>query len=295
MRLYRQNEVPEDEHGLLCRQSQFLGIVRLIIWCGVLAIPVVIGWKLGKPWVLWIGVALAAVVIPMAVRDLAAQFRATNWLMRIGRDGVWFNLRSYRDRDIVTDALSVMHLDFAEIASVGRHTESYSTPSKMATGPGSYGAVGGSTEWRDAFLEIQLNHDQSDELKTALNNLRFPAAPNQPPFGQAQVRGRPSPVWLVSPAVIRIGWVSGHGPAVLPRMATALTRLDGSVRVAEPTRRERPNWRKLTAEQVHELARELVHVHGATIEATALLVRAGGVNYGEASAQVQQFEEEANV
>jgi len=134
-----------------------------------------------------------------------------------------------------------------------------------------------------------------DELKTALDNLQNPAAPNQPPLGQAQVRSRHFPVWFVSPAVIRIGWVSGHGHAVLPRMATALARLDGSVRVAEPTRRERPSWRKLTAEQVDELARELVHVHGAVFEATALLVRAGGVSHGEASAQVQQLQGEGTV
>jgi hypothetical protein len=165
----------------------------------------------------------------------------------------------------------------------------------MATGSGSFGAVGGSTEWRDAFLEIKLNHEQTDELKSALNSLRFPPAPAQPPSGQVRVGGRVSPVWLVSPAVIRIGWVSGHGPAVLPRMATALTRLDGSVRVDEPTRRELPSWRKLTAEQVHELARDLVQVHAATIAATALLVRAGGINYREASSQVQQFEEEGIV
>jgi hypothetical protein len=78
----------------------------------------------------------------------------------------------------------------------------------------------------------------------------------------------------------------------LPRLATALDRLDGSAPVAEPTRRERPNWRNLTAEQADELARELVHVHGATFEATALLVRAGGINFDEAGAQVQRFAEE---
>jgi len=78
MRLYRQNEVPEGEQGLLCRQSRLAGVARLIVWCGVLAIPPVIGWKLGKPWLLWTFVAVAAVLIPVAVLDLAAQFRATN-------------------------------------------------------------------------------------------------------------------------------------------------------------------------------------------------------------------------
>jgi hypothetical protein len=288
MRLYRDADVPEDEQALLCRQSRLAGVVRFLVFAAALGVAPVLGWKFDHPWVLWIGFIVAAIVLPLMLVDMAALFRATNWLLRIGSDGVWINLRSYRDK--VSDAASVVRLDYPEIASAGRHTESYSTPSRMATGPGSYGDVGGSTAWRDEFLEIQLNHDHTDELQTALKNLRHPAVPDQ---GQSwQVRSRHFPVWLVGPAVIRIGWVSAHGHAVLPRMAQALVRLDGSVRVAEPSQRDRPNWRKLTAEQVDELARELVFAHGATFEATALLVRAGRVPYAEANDRVLQFDQE---
>jgi len=291
MRLFRDAEVPQDTQGFWCRQSRLAGVVRLLIWTGALGVAPVLGWKFHQPWVLWIGSIVAAIVLPLMLMDTAALFRATNWLLRIDFDGVWINLRSYRDK--VPDSASVVHLDYAEIASVGRHTESYTTPSRMATGPGSCGDVGGCTIWRDEFLEIQLNHDQTDEVKTALYNLRHPAAPDQ---GTSwQVRGRHFPVWLVSPAVIRLGWVSAHGHAVLPRVVTALARLDGCVCVAEPTRRERPNWRKLTADQVDELARELVHAHGATLEATALLVRAGGVAYAEANTLAQRLDEEDGV
>jgi hypothetical protein len=92
--------------------------------------------------------------------------------------------------------------------------------------------------------------------------------------------------------VLRVGWLSGHGLVVAPRMARALAHLDGSVRVAEPTRRERPDWRKLNADDVDELARELVQVHGAALEATALLVRAGGMTNADATALIGRFEQE---
>jgi hypothetical protein len=289
MRFYRNADVPEDVQGMWCRQSRLAGVVRCIIFSGVVAVPAIVGWTSHHPWVLWIGTAVAVAIVPLLLMDVAKLFRATNWVLRIGPDGVWINLRSYRDK--ATETLSVVRVEYREMASVGRHTESYSTPSKMATGSGSYGAVGGSTIWRDEFLEIQLNHDQTDELKTALSNLRHPTEPDQAPLGQAPVRSGPYPVWLVSPAVLRIGWVSGHGHAVLPRIATVLARLDGSMRVAEPTRRERPDWRKMNAEEVEELARELVHVHGATFEATALLVRAGGITHAEAATRVQRCEE----
>lgn len=290
MRLYRQDEVTEDNQGVLCRQSRSAGVVRLIVWCVVLAIPPFFGWKLSKPWLIWVFAPLAAILILMALRDLAVMFRSTNWLLRISSDGLWINLLSYRDRNVDPDVRSVVRLDYPEIASVARHTEVYATPSELTTGPGSYGKVGGSTGWRDEFLEIQLNHDRTGDLKTALIDLRFPSAPAEP-SQQARVRVRVSPVWLVSPAVIRIAWVSAHGPAVLPRIGTALAHFEGRASVAEPTHRERPDWRKMNADQVQDLARELVDVHGATMEATALLVRAGGIKYGEACAQIQQFEQ----
>ncbi len=292
MKLYRPADVPGDEYGLLCRQSRFAGVVRLMIWCGVVAVFPVFGWKLGKPWLLWTGIALAAVIVPMAMLDVAAMFRATNWLLRISYDGVRINLLSYRDREIDPQALSVVHLDYGEIAGVGRHTESYTTPSEIATGAKTYGAVGGSTTWRDEFLEIQLRHDQTEELRTVLNDLRFPPAPAQSTSGRVPVRSRVSPVWFVNRTLLRIAWISGHGAAILPRLPQVLGRLDGIVPAAEPTRIERPNWRKLTPEEATNLARELVHVHGATSAATALLTRTCGMTQSEASTQVRQFEEE---
>ncbi|HEY3966713.1 MAG TPA: hypothetical protein VGM05_19275 [Planctomycetaceae bacterium] len=293
MKFYRPAEVPEDDYGLLCRQSRFAGVVRLIILCIVLAIPSVVGWNTGKPWLFWTFVAVAAVVIPMAVLDLRSMFRATNWLLRIGYDGMWINLRSYRDRDVGLDALSVVHLDYGEIAGVGQHTESYTTPSKMATGPYSNSAIGGSTAWRDQFLEIQLNHDWTEELITTLNDLRFPPAPAQSPSGNAAAQVRISPVWFVNRSVLRIAWISGHGAAILPRLPQVLGRLDGVVPLSEATRRERPNWRKLTADQATDLAREIVHVHGDGFAATALLTHVCGMSQGEANRQVRQFEETA--
>ena len=289
MKLYRDADISADSQALWCRESRLAGVVRLIVCCGLLAIAPIYGWKSHHPWVLGIGIAAAAVVIPLMLIDMAARFRASNWVLRIGSDGLWVNLRSYRDK--ASQADSVVHFDYAEIASAGRHTEVYSTPSKM-TGPGSQGNVGGSTIWHDEFLEIHLNHEQTGELKAALNNLRYQAPADQPPSEPAPNRSRHFPVCLVSPSVLWIAWNSGHGHAVTPRTATALAELETHVRVAEPIRRERPDWRKLTAEQADELARELVHVHGAWFEPISLLVRAGHITHAEATQLVNQFEEE---
>src|SRR5262249_11351211 len=139
-------------------------------------------------------------------------------------------------------------------------------------------------------------HEQTDELAAALNDLRHGARPGQEPSQPARARNQPfPPLWLVSPGVLRIAWVSGHGQALAPLLRRVLARLETYVTVAEPTRRKRPAWRKLSAEQVDELARELVRVHGATSEATTLLVRAGGFAYADATTLVQRFDEEGEV
>jgi hypothetical protein len=106
------------------------------------------------------------------------------------------------------------------------------------------------------------------------------------------VHGRISPVWLVNPSLLRICWLSGHGTVIAPRLAQALSWLETYVCVAPPTRRERPNWRKLTPQEATDLARELVQVHGAAFGVASLLSRACGISKVEANAQVRQFEGE---
>ena len=99
-------------------------------------------------------------------------------------------------------------------------------------------------------------------------------------------------MWLVSPAVLRITWTSGHGNVLAPPITSAIDQLETYVQRAERTERVRPSWRKLARQEVDELARELVIVHAADLEAVALLVRAGGITDAEARTQVQRFVEE---
>jgi hypothetical protein len=281
VKFYHASEVPHDGRGLLFRQSRFWGIVRLFVFVGFLLIPIIYGWRSHHPLMLWIGIALFAILIPILWFDLAAMFRRTNWAVRIDSDGMWINLCSYRDR--ATDALSVVWLDSSEIATAAKHTEAYTTPSERVSGSGGYGKVGGDTIWRSHFLELDLTHEVAEELQAALNNLRQQSRPTS----------RSVPIWLVGPTVVRIPWNTGHGPLIAPGLGRALARLGTCVQVLEPTRRERPNWPRLSPEEAQELARELACVYGDSIDATTVLVRAAGMPYNEANRMVMQFESEA--
>lgn len=278
MKLCRDTEKPDDQPELICCQSRFTGVVRLVVFALILASPVVAGLTTRHTWLLWVGIPLFVLVIPLMAVDLAAQFRPTNWVLRIGPERIWINLRTYRDKP--SQSPCVVVFDYRDIASAGQHTELYYTPSEMA-GSGSRGAVGGSTVWRCHFLELRLNNHQTEELKSALTDLKSQATPSQ----------KARPVWLVSPSVLRIAWTSGHGHMAAPRLGLALSHLENHIRIAEPTLNERPDWRKLAKDEVFELSRELVHVYGAGIEASTLLVRAANVTSAQAMTMVQQMPE----
>lgn len=291
MTIHPAAELPTDVSGMWCRQSRLAGVVRFIIFSGVLAIPIICGWHFQKSWILWPGAALAIVAIPLLMLDLAKMFRATNWVLFIGPGGLWLNLRSYGDQVSAED--TIVRFGYGEISTVGRHTERHYTPSRENLGPGSQAGVGGSIIWKDEFLEVRLTHEQTNELKTALNKLRSQPAAEPLSSKKAQISsGYPHTVWLVNASVLRVIWASGHGPLIRPSIGRTLTELGTHVRIAAPTERRRPEWRKLTSDDVSQLARELIEVHGAELDATALLVRAGGLAYADAKTLIRQIEAE---
>jgi hypothetical protein len=279
MEFRRRQDMPHDPHALWCRQSRLAGIVRCLIWCGVLTIPLAIGWHVDLRWLVWLGAGLAAIVGPLMLFHLLKLFRRSNWVLRIGRDGLWINLLPLHDG--APDAAGALHLAYREIAAVHKHTEAYSTPSEV-TGPTKHG---GDTLRKDQHLEIRLRNEQTDAIREALKELRNPER-----TGKVSVaRREPFPVWLVSHSVLRIVWYSSHGRVMSHRIARALARLKTSMSVGEPTRRDRPVWRELSAEEAIELARELVQVHGNGVDSTALLVKVCGMSTVEASGLVNRF------
>ncbi|MBX3443010.1 MAG: hypothetical protein KF774_11450 [Planctomyces sp.] len=114
-----------------------------------------------------------------------------------------------------------------------------------------------------------------------LLSLRSPSAAGPKSRNQPREQS-PYPIWFVGPSVLRICWNSGHGRVVTPRLKRALDQFEQFDSVAEPTRRDRPDWRELSAEEAAELSRELALVHGDEQYSAALLVRLCGVTHNTA-------------
>ena len=84
-------DMAEDVMALRCRQSRLVGILQAVVWCVALSLPPILGWNFRLWWLFWIGVIVATLLFPLIVKNLLLLFRATNWVVRIGRDGLWIN------------------------------------------------------------------------------------------------------------------------------------------------------------------------------------------------------------
>jgi hypothetical protein len=255
--------------GVCCRQSPVRGLVASLIFCAVLIGLVVLLWQQGFPWLVWGWCAVwVALLVPWILYDALAKFRSTNWLLWLGPDGLWINLRSYQNRHF-PEAATVLHLAYEEIASAHRHLETWSTPSEPSSNVG--------THWKQESLELSLVSGETREIAKALADERG---------RRGGIKGMHQAVTVPAAGVVRIAW-RGHGNDVVPPLARVLDELSLHVKVDEPTRTDRAHWLKLSEAELDELIAQLVR-SGDDLEASALLKRRRGCSATEARKYVEE-------
>jgi hypothetical protein len=255
--------------GMCCRQSRLRGLVGGLIVCAFLIGVVFILWQRGFSGFVWGGCAvLAALLGAWFVADAVAKFRSQNWLLWVGPDGLWINLRWHQNRHL-PEAATVVHLPYAEIASARRHVETWSTPSRPSSSAG--------THWKLESLELSLVSGETREIAKALADERG---------RRAGIKGTHQAVTVPATGVIRIAW-RGHGNDVVPPLSRVLDELSRRVKVGEPTRRDRADWGELSEAELDDLIGQLGR-SGDNLAAAQLLIRRRGWSATEA----HQFVEE---
>ena len=255
--------------GLCCRQAPLRGLVGVLIGCAVLVGSVLLLWHRGAPWFFWGAFAvLTALLVPWFLADALAKFRSTNWLVRLGPDGLWVNLRSYQNHHL-PEAATVLHLPYAEIASARRHLDTWTTPANPASDAG--------THWKQESLELSLVSGDTREVARALADERG---------RRGGIKGTHQAVTVPAAGVVRIGW-RGHGNDAVPPLTRVLEELSRHVTVDEPTRTDRGDWIKLSEAELDELVAQLVR-SGDDIEASQLLIRRRGYSATEAHRFVEE-------
>jgi hypothetical protein len=255
--------------GMCCRQSPLRGLVGGLIFCAVLIGLVFLLRHGGVPWFVWGWCAVwAALLEHWILADALAKFRSANWLLRLGPDGLWINLRSYQNGHL-PEAATVLHLRYEEIASAHRHLDTWSTPSEPSSNAG--------THWKQESLELSLVSGETREIAKALAEERG---------RRATIKGKHQAVTVPAAGVVRIAW-RGNNNDVVPPLTRVLDELSRRVKVDEPTRTDRAHWRELSEAELDELVAQLVR-SGDDWEAAQLLKRRRGCSATEA----HQFVEE---
>jgi hypothetical protein len=255
--------------GMRCRQSPLRGLVGGLIVCAFLIGFVFLLRYRGVPWFVWGGCAvLAALLVPWFLADALAKFRSANWLLWLGPDGLWINLRSYQNRHL-PEAATVLHLPYEEISSAHRHLETWSTPAEPSSNAG--------THWKQEALELSLVSGDTREIVKALADERG---------RRAGIKWTHQAVTVPAAGVVRIAW-RGHGNDVVPPLTRVLDELSRRVKVGEPTRTDRGDWCRLSEAELDELVAHLVR-SGDDLEASQLLMRRRGCSATEAHKFVEE-------
>ena len=254
--------------GLCCRQSRLWGAVGGLFVCAFLVGMVLLLRHQGAPRLMWVGCAvMAAVCVPMFLRDILAKFRSTNWVLRVAPDGLWINLRPLQPCPAAGVATAI-HLRYEEVARVHRHIDTWTTPSDEA-------GSDESTYWKLESLDLHLASGDTRALLPALVEARVSG------------KGLPTSVTLPAPGVIRIAW-RGHSHGVVPGLGRVLAEMGQRLVVAATTRTDRPEWRQLSDAELDELIEQLVRC-GDPLEASGLLKRLRGCSSTEAHVLVKEL------
>jgi hypothetical protein len=255
--------------GMCCRQSRLRGLVGALIFCAILIGPVFLLRQREAPWFLWgCCEVLATILVPFVIVDALAKFRSANWLLWLGPDGLWVNLRSCQNHRL-PEAATVLHLTYEEIARARRHTETWSTPG---------GRSGQSaTPWKQESLELSLVSGDTWKIAEALADERG---------RHATIKWTHQAVTVPAAGVVRIAW-RGNGDDVVPPLTRVLEELSRRVKVDDPTRTDRADWRRLNEDELDELIAQLVR-SGDNMSAADLLIRRRGWSLAEAHEFVKE-------
>jgi hypothetical protein len=279
MRLVTPEEMPADLRGVVCRQSRVVSALgTAVLLALIIGVPAFLMWQAELPWwVMVFAAALAGFVVRWFLGNMVKSWRPSNWLLRIDRDGLWINIRSYLNRDFAP-AKTVIHVPYNEIARVREHIVKRAEKTSDST-----------TVWTDRYMDLELLEAAPEEIRAELAEERRRHVTRSHLGGFVTSRSRNGHVPVTAPEndVIRIAW-RGRYDWVSPSLRRALQELRPRVRIGEPTRDDRTDLHALSAGEVDKLTRELVE-SGDKLGAIKLLTDRRGCSTTEARQLVEEL------
>jgi len=265
----------------VCRQGRLAGTLMTVVMGSLLVGGTIFWWRVGAPWFVTGPCALiSTLIVPLLWGDVRARFRATNWTLWIQPDSLFINVRSYQDRS-ADDVISVVHINYRDIASVSKHIETSNMPD----------SEGDSRRSKLTSLDIRLTHPDTKDLASALKANRHRAQPERVSLGFIRVRDTPSNfvVSLPEDDVIRIAWRGEH-TWIAPSLPRTLASLEGRVAIGETSRRDGKALAQLSEADLDDRIVSLVQA-GDRIGAITLLESQRGYSTTDACTFVDALTE----
>lgn len=220
MKLVATGEERLDWAAIMCRQSPTMQLVGSLILSGLFGGAPVLWWWLDAPvWVTGMCGLVALLVIPICLNEAVSALKKTNWLMCIQADGIWLNLRSFRNRKFAP-ALTSVHFPWNDLKSAA-----------AADGLTRI-SLGAANDTRVSYLEIQLaDHVAESELRDAIaEETKRRSLPSK--FAGVESRGRAQhvPVRLTDERRLQIAWRSPMD-SITPGLGTVLQELSRELEI----------------------------------------------------------------
>lgn len=222
MKLVQTKEEQIDWEAVVCRQSPVMQLVGCFILTGLLAGAPVMWWLLEAPiWVTGMCGMLAVLIIPICVGEAISALKKTNWLLAIQSDGIWLNLRSFRNRKFAP-ALTSVFLPWNDLESAA------------AADGMTQVSLGAANDVKVSFLEIQLaSRVSTDELQTAIaEETKRRTIPSEFVGVKSHGRHQHTPIRMTDQHRLQIPW-RGPMDSITPRLGSVLMELGRELKIEQ--------------------------------------------------------------
>jgi hypothetical protein len=266
MQLMRAAEVPQTERDLVFRASRLHAVLTVLASLGFCGWFILHTWP--HPKVAYVVSAVILLLLLLMHRFVTCRFHPSNWLVRVGDEGLFIHFRSYLNDHLSPDDLTVVFLAYSEIRSVRLVREHVKTPDMN----------GRSTTEIQHWVELELSTDPA-ALVDALGTERGrPAAMEKRWYGTSSTLYLDYPVQIQTPPFLRVRWQVVPQAAVLLRALRPRVEIAPEVKVSE----DFSALQSLPAAEQEKRLREL-NQHGQTIAAIYMARRLYGCNLTEAT------------
>ena len=209
MQLLDQSDSLLDGSTRTFRHSTVLTFVWFLLFVGLTGLGLVKGVPrfvaqpasfqvLLSPFLLVSGLIVPLILGALA-RAFSASLRTSNWILRVARDGVFLNLRSYLNHHFGGDDPTVAFLAWSEIGGmrkvIERHTSKEGRKRRVTV-----------MRW----LEFEVTGIDLGQLAAAIDHERRREAPQTSFLGiRLRTKHHHVPVLVVGPDRVRVEWMGG--------------------------------------------------------------------------------------